>query len=267
MHCYSLIMARKNMLFSQLTAQQRKDIKALHRKQSRDENGEFLAEGVKVCTELLDSPYLADCVIIRHNAGDEAMVLADKFHERGVAVFSAPHEHFNAMCDAQTPQDILAVVRYMPYSPTSGISNNVIILDAVADPGNVGTIIRTADWFGFQTIILGRGCADRYNPKVIRSTMGSLFHCNVFQVNDITEFAKLHLRDYALCGAMLSGTDTPSVLKNYTRIAIVLGNESAGISSSVQSILTHSYHIPGEGKAESLNVAIAAAISMYSCVS
>ena len=64
------------MLFSQLTAQQRKDIKALHRKQSRDENGEFLAEGVKVCTELLDSPYLADCVIIRHNAGDEAMVVS-----------------------------------------------------------------------------------------------------------------------------------------------------------------------------------------------
>ncbi len=255
------------MLFSQLTAQQRKDIKALHRRQIRDANAEFLAEGMKVCTELLDSPYIADCIIVRHNAAEEACTLAEKFYERGVAVFSAPHEHFNAMCDAQSPQDIVAVVQYLPYSGTTIISDKVIILDAVADPGNVGTIIRTADWFGFRTIILGPGCADRYNPKVIRSTMGSLFHCNVIQVNDIEEFTRLNLREYALCGAMLSGEYTPAILKQHTKIAIVLGNESAGISSSVQSILTHTYHIPGEGKAESLNVAIAAAISMYGCVS
>lgn len=254
------------MLFSQLTAQQRKDIKALHRKAIRDEHQEFLAEGLKVCRELLSSRYLTDCIVVTHNAGDDVMTVAQEFYERGVPVFSAHADHFRSMCDAQSPQDILAVVKYRPsHIPTLG--DKVIILDSVADPGNVGTIIRTADWFGIHTIIVGAGCADRYNPKVVRSTMGSIFHCDVIQVLDLPSFVQSHLHDYCIAGAMLTGTSSPSLLQQYTKLAIVFGNESAGISPSVESILTHTYHIPGDGNAESLNVAIAAAISMYVCMS
>lgn len=254
------------MLFSQLTAQQRKDIKALHRKAIRDEHQEFLAEGLKVCKELLSSQYRADCIVVTHDAGDDVIDIAQAFYERGVPVFSAHADHFRSMSDAQSPQDILAVVNYSA-SHIPILDDTIIILDSVADPGNVGTIIRTADWFGIKTIIMGAGCADRYNPKVVRSTMGSLFHCDIIQAHDIPAFVQSYLPDYCIAGAMLSGNSSPSLLRQHTKLAIVFGNESAGISPSVESILTHTYHIPGSGKAESLNVAIAAAISMYVCKS
>ena len=140
------------------------------------------------------------------------------------------------------------------------ITNKILILDAVQDPGNLGAIMRSANAFGFKTIALGEGCCDIYNPKVIRSSQGAIFKLNFVNVN-IVEFLDT-LNDYDVYGtSVINGIELDKVEKN-EKIAVILGNEGNGISDEVFAKLNKNIYIPMENT-ESLNVAIAASIIMY----
>ena len=157
-----------------------KFIKSLHNAKKREENKLFLVEGNKCCSELVDNVPASriDFVVINKSKLDgELLKLVEKFYKSGVTkIYEAQDNIFKNLTDTVTPQSILAVVK-IPDTSIIKISNElpIVILDSISDPGNVGTIIRTADWFGVKQIILAGECAGQYSPKVVRSTMGSIF--------------------------------------------------------------------------------------------
>lgn len=166
------------------------------------------------------------------------------------------------LADTETTQGIFAVVK-MP-EPSQSTQGNILILDQIQDPGNLGTMIRSADAAGFNQVILGKGTVDAYNQKVLRSAQGSHFHIEVVN-KDLLPF----LSDLKKAGYTLYGTDLSKDSLNYKlvsaseKIAIIVGNEGNGVSQEVLGLVDQTLHIPIKGQAESLNVAIAASILMF----
>ena len=239
----------------------KKFVKSLQSRNERESSSMFVAEGIKLCTELLDSDYSAEFVVIRSGASHEAEIIATEFYKKNVPFYIARRQQFDQIADTKSPQDIMAVVNIMARNPD--YSKPFVALDGVNDPGNLGTIIRTADWFGFHQIILGSKSVDRFNPKVVRSTMGSLFHCVLTQTEELAEFITLKYPGFEIYGATLSANKNIASIKPAKKFGIVLGSEAHGISDSVRKILTDEFIIPGGGDAESLNVAISFGITAY----
>lgn len=159
----------------------------------------------------------------------------------------------------QTNDSVLAVARMKEPTPvTLGISP-VLVLDDIRDPGNFGTIIRTADWFGFKEIVASNTSVDFYNPKVIAATMGSFCRVNVFYADLQSAFGS---KDLPIFGSFLDGAPLSKVSFGKNPI-VVVGNESTGISAEVERLIKTRVTIPGKGKADSLNAAVAAGILMY----
>lgn len=239
----------------------RKFIKSLHHKQTRDENGLFVAEGEKLVEELLKSTYQAEFIVVRESSPINIIELADKFNERGVPVYIAPKHQFDQLCDTKTPQGILAVVNSKEQKIVP--NESFIVLDGVTDPGNLGTIIRSADWFGISQVIVGNAAVDGLNPKTVRSTMGSIFRIKVIYANNLTEFIKKNFPKAKLFGADVSSENHISTIKPPKHFGLVFGNESNGISDEMKEILTSTFKIPGNGQAESLNVSVSVGIALY----
>ena len=238
----------------------RKLVSSLQRKKEREENNLFVAEGEKLCEELLLSSYNTEFIVVRSGAGDQAIRLAEKYDRAGISVYIARKQQFDQLCDTKSPQDIIAVVKISNDSSSKGRS--FIALEDIADPGNLGTIIRTADWFGFKDIVLGGDCVDRFNSKTVRATMGSLFRCNFTIVEDLAEYLN-NLNGFEIYGAVLNADKDIQKCAPGSKFGIVFGSESKGLSSKVIKTLTHKFIIPGIGGAESLNVAVSVGISCY----
>src|SRR5699024_7380004 len=144
-----------------------------------------------------------------------------------------------------------------------GAFQNLLVVDSLQDPGNLGTMIRTADAAGFEAVILGDGSVDLYNEKVIRATQGSIFHIPVFQFDLITNIPVLKQEGFRIWASALSGATSYNVLTPAEKNALVIGNEGAGVSDEVLLLADYQVKIPIYGKAESLNAGIAAGILMY----
>lgn len=272
--------------FSPLSQSRHQAIRRLHKKSEREAERLFFIEGEKLCREALTAHAPLEYVVLSSDAAESTLNLADELHEYGVPVYTAPAPKFQQICDAATPQGMVAVVRFLEGRATSDLAAlPIIALDGVADPGNVGTIIRTADWFGLQAIVLGVGCADRYNPKVLRATMGSVFHCAVLPVPNLAHTLRHEFPQYRFYGASLQASQAlESVIathkqhdERFNTFGIVLGSEAHGISPELASVLAGEFAISGaksalvsstgssaksgiELYAESLNVAVAAGI-------
>ncbi len=158
----------------------------LKHKEKRAEANLFIAEGIRLCSELLSTNYPTEFVIVSSGADESTLSLARKFYKQGIDVYVARRQQFVQLCDTQNPQDILAVVRAKQNDFV--LSFPLIVLDGVSDPGNFGTIIRTSDWFGVKTIVTSKDSVDKFNPKVIRGSMGSFFRVNIMQVDDLRAF-------------------------------------------------------------------------------
>ncbi|MFN8360372.1 MAG: RNA methyltransferase [Candidatus Kapaibacterium sp.] len=246
----------------QLSHNLHKYIRSLHDNHTRDEEECFTVEGEKLCRELLTSTLSVESVVVRTPIPTPLLNLATEFSNRRIPVFTTDERSFRQISDTQTPQGILAVARY-PAAPTVP-PERLIILDGIADPGNVGTIIRTAEWFGFHSILLCGASAHRYHPKTVRATMGSVFRTSILQPDNAIAYLRDHLTDYTFYGASLAAsTPLHEVRPPQQRFALVFGSESHGISPAIQALLTGEYIIPAIGAAESLNVAVAAGISLY----
>lgn len=227
--------------------------KALKDRKGRRESGCFLVEGRKMVEEALKSAFDVETVLVQ-----EGMELPDGLT---MPVYELPAHVLAAVCDTKTPQGIAAVVRM---KEQSALGKHIVVLDGVQDPGNVGTIIRTADAAGMDGVLLSTQCADVFSPKVLRATMGSIFRMNLRTTDDLPgELTKLREKGYSILSSQLDGTPFYERQDVAERFALIIGNEGNGVSEQVQQTATHRVRLPMRGGAESLNAAIAAAIMMY----
>ncbi|MBT3817078.1 MAG: RNA methyltransferase [Candidatus Magasanikbacteria bacterium] len=237
-----------------------KSIKKLQQKKYRKEYQQFFVEGVKGVTDLLNSSYEAAAVCIEsgREKDEDIIAIIDIAKEKKVPVQVLPGKDIKQIKSTDTFPGVMGIANM---KEKQGLGEgHVICLDGVMDPGNLGTIIRTADWFGITNIVLSENCVDPYNPKVVRSTMGSLFHVQLIRDDLETRIGELKEKGYKTIGLTLDGESLDKLPEGL--LCLVLGSESHGVSKEVKPLLDASYTIPGKGEAESLNVAVAGGIVM-----
>lgn len=251
-----------------LSKNQLKLVRSLELKKNRKKEGLFVAEGPKVVGDLLRAGYVPHSIFKVQGSGFK--VQGSGFKVQGSS-FLVTDDELRKLSFLQHPQEVLALFE-IPQSPrnatlsqsqklTAKSQQLAIALDGIQDPGNLGTIIRIADWFGITTIYCSEDTADCYNPKVVQATMGSLAHINIVY----TDLEAL-LRQYGgpIYGTLLDGQNIYQQELSSEGI-IVMGNEGNGISPAIRQLVTHKLLIPNYNPssetAESLNVAIATAIT------
>jgi TrmH family RNA methyltransferase len=229
-------------------------IKSLHQKKIRKEHGLFIVEGLKSIQEFINSEYVVDSVYCTENLMPKLDNLSRKIKPVGIT-----ESELSRISALSTPQAILAVVQ-IPQQTDLNIKkldgSFILALDGVQDPGNLGTIIRTADWFGLNTILCSKDTAEVYNPKVVQASMGSLSRVNIIYTDLGDAFSQINIPVY---GALLDGKSIYETDFGQEGI-ILLGNEGNGISEYLIEKINYPITIPRYGKAESLNVAISASI-------
>ena len=229
-------------------------IKSLHQKKIRKEQGLFIVEGLKSIQEFINSEYLVDSVYCTENLMPKLDNLSRKIKPVGIT-----ESELSRISALSTPQAILAVVQ-IPKHTEINIKkldrSFFLALDGVQDPGNLGTIIRTADWFGLNTILCSMDTAEVYNPKVVQASMGSLSRVNIIYTDLGVLFSQINIPVY---GALLDGKSIYETDFGQAGI-VLLGNEGNGISKELLEKINYPITIPRFGKAESLNVAISASI-------
>ena len=229
----------------------KKDIKwvrSLQQKKFRTESGCFVVEGRKGVEEGFNTEQL------------HSVYTTDQNWSPAYAspILITPRE-MEKMSSLSTPSPYLAVFYQLKSKELRANEQTVLILDGIADPGNMGTIIRTAEWFGVNTLLCTPDCVELYNPKVIQATMGSIFRMNVIVLNELEMAEMLKSKEYLVIAADLRGSDIYS-FDFKQRIAIVIGSESHGVRPAMRSIIDEFVTIPGAGMAESLNASVAATI-------
>jgi TrmH family RNA methyltransferase len=241
-------------------------IHALHRRKARETAGFFLAEGVRVAEEVVRSAIDLRFAVIATSLEDSprGQALAAELAKR-CAVHVLPERELRAQAATENPQGVLIVAR-VPGTRLADIvpaeRSTLLVSDAVQDPGNLGTLIRVADAFAAAAVVLLPGTVDPWNPKVVRSTAGSAFHLPIVQPQPDELFGWLEAHDYRVLGADRAGIDAAQ-LPAAQRTALLLGNEGAGLRAETRARVSQYVTIPMPGRAESLNVSVAAGILMY----
>lgn len=235
-----------------------KQIKKLKDKKTRKAENLYLIEGVNLALEFLNyipSPYKYVLA-----TSDKKGLVPD-----GIDVIEVSDRVFETLSETCSPQGLMVVAEINEAKIDFSNTSLIVYLDRVADPGNVGTIIRTADAFGADAVILSENCADLYNSKTVRSTMGSMFHIPVIcEENYLEALKELKNLSFTLLTGSLDGENTvdeQDFVSNKT--VICLGNEAHGVSAELLGLGVTKTLIPMQGKAESLNVAIAGAVFLY----
>ncbi len=237
----------------------------LKQKKYRQEQQEFLVEGIRAVEEAVE---YGDTRMIFFVPTDDARInaLLQKAEAKGIAISETYEGYMVMICDTTTPQGIVAVCR-LPKCRMQDVfasKKMVLVLDRVQDPGNLGTMLRTADAAGLGGVICLEGSADAFMPKVIRSTMGSIFHIPVVQNVPEADFLQMAMeyKYETIATSMDGGTDVYDT-KIKGNLAVIVGNEANGISPTLIKSANKCCYIPMKGRAESLNVAIAAAIVIF----
>lgn len=231
-----------------LTKNELHDLKSLHYKKGREEQGRYLIEGNKIVEEALNTTLVEiDCLL--HTASFDASIITDSINS-----FHVSPAEMQRISTLKSPQEVVAACK-IPYSnPPTG--KRILCLDGIQDPGNLGSIIRIADWFGIPEVLLSKGSVDCYNPKTVQASMGSIFRTAI-HYTDLEVF--LQQTQLPVFGAVLEGASIQAMEWQQEGI-LVIGSESTGISPSIMPLIRERITIPRFGKAESLNAAIACGI-------
>lgn len=238
-----------------------KELAKLKKKKYREEKGCFLIEGEKSVGEAIASRCTIHQILVNVEQKDKFSHLLMEDSAENAEVWQCSPHVIEAVGDAKTPQGILAVVSKTSIK-TQIEKGMVVVLDDVADPQNVGTIIRTADAVGAGGVILTAGCADFLSPKAIRASMGSVFHIPIVAEAEIGQVLKeLKSKGMQVVAGHLQGRGAFCFASD--EVAIVVGNESRGVSQQTEQMADVLCKIPIYGQAESLNVAVAAGILLY----
>ena len=234
-----LVMISKNQI---------KFIRSLKQKKFRDQSGFFVVEGEKVIHELLLNNWHAESIYTNAK-------LANQFPN---AIIASEND-LARMTHLKTSPGCLAVVKQPTTHAVPRVSKWILALDGVKDPGNLGTIIRIADWFGIEEIVCSPDTVDCYNSKVIQSTMGAIFRVKL-AYRDLVEFCEQQEQGLCIVGAQMKGESSYTFDFPKEKGILVMGSESHGISEQLQQVLSKSVTIPSFGKSESLNVGVACGI-------
>lgn len=234
-----------------------KYIQSLQHKKLRDETGLFIAEGPKVVLDLLSSRKFVCKELLALNGWiEEHSKTLSLLHD--TTVTTVKDFELQKLSSLSTAHAVVAVFeKRKPVYKIETASRITLALDTIQDPGNLGTIIRIADWFGIENLVCSTGCADMYNAKVVQSTMGSLGRVNVIYTN-LTEWLSEH-NEVKIYSASLEGKDVKDFGKLKEGI-LIIGNESNGVSDDVLKLVNEKITIPKTGEAESLNAAVATGI-------
>lgn len=239
-------------------------VRGLHRRKTREAEGLFLAEGVRVVEELVGSGVPVRFAIVSPAAAadERGRALVQEIGER-VPVRRVGDAELAALAATETPQGILAVAE-IPRRELGAVGDaaTALVLDGVQDPGNFGTMVRTADAFGVDLVAGLPGTVDPWNPKCVRAAAGAAFRVPIVQPEPEPLLEWLRGHAFAIYGADAAGRDVARV-RFARRAALVVGNEGAGLSAALRGAADELVAIPIEERAESLNVAVAAGILLY----
>lgn len=237
------------------------EIKKLSQKKFREETGLFIVEGSKSVHDLLFSQ-----ITVKELLATGGWLSEHADWLRGVAAVEVSEPELERISALTTPQQVLAVAQ-IPQRRLSEVdfTDAILVLDGIRDPGNLGTMIRTADWFGFRQVVCSPDTVEFTNPKTIQATMGSFSRMKVFYT-DLVSFLKNPTITGTIYGTFMSGKPIQSADFQKNDI-LIIGNEGKGISAEVEACVQQKIHIPSYAvsheHAESLNASIAAAVVMY----
>ncbi|WP_462331745.1 TrmH family RNA methyltransferase [Schwartzia sp. (in: firmicutes)] len=241
---------------------------SLHLKKNREKTGEFIAEGVRLAEMAASSDWESVFALVTPEAAEKerTKAIVSMLESKGCPVYEVSDTLYHKAAATEEPQGLLLVMRRKENTLNSIKSNNgfFVVLDGVQDPGNAGTILRTADAVGADALIALRGTVDMFSDKTVRSAMGSHFHVPVVDGIDREDFLRFVKENDISCRVTaLDGTAQPHFDADYRGMcAVVFGNEGNGASKELLDAAEHVY-IPMRGAAESLNVASAAAVVLY----
>ena len=238
-----------------LVKSQVKYIQSLGHKKFRDAEGVFIAEGPKIVGEFLQSDKLR---LVKCFATEKWLLENEKLlNDKELLIVRTDDKELDRISFHPAPNQVLAVFTKPVFETPRLATGLTLLLDTIQDPGNLGTLLRTADWFGVKRIVCSEETADVFNPKVVQSAMGSLIRVEVIYV-PLDEYIRSQA-DIPVYACSLAGDDLQENL-SLPGVMLLMGNESRGISPTLESLATKKIRIPGKGGAESLNVAVAAGI-------
>ncbi len=238
-----------------------KEIRSLRSAGNREKKQQYFIEGRKMCLEAFRFGHIETLLV--------AKPFADKYEQicggipQAIEVSEAV---MSSLCEAETPQEIAAVVRKNKALDLSALRGPVVILDGVQDPGNVGTIIRTAEAAGYSGVVMNRQCADAFSGKAVRSTMGAILREPLWRGELSDVFQILKSKGYQIICSQLDGVPLRDLRERINdNHALIIGSEGNGVSELSRTEASHHVRIDMRGQVESLNAAVAAGILMYSC--
>ncbi len=254
------------MSIQRISKQKLHSSKKLNLKKFREESGTFLIEGALGLQEALQSDWQITTIFVTNEfiGKSTSRTILQQARDRNIEILEVLEIELNTLTDVVTSQGVAAIAS----QKNDGIESFpdkeqslIIALDTINDPGNLGTIIRTADWFGVDGVLVSENSVEKYSPKVVRASMGSFFHIPIIgSVNLVEQLGKLKQKGYWVSCASVGAKTTLQEIKLKSKSVIVFGSEAHGISDEVLGISDEQFSIPKYGQAESLNVAISCGV-------
>jgi len=245
-----------------------KNLAYLKQKKYREKENKFLVEGFHLIEEILKSDYHLETVIVRKDIElKEHQGIFSELKRKNIRVESMSVNLFDKLSETKTSQGVIGVATQNSAAAEKYVLNSdiIIALDHINDPGNLGTILRTAYWFGVKTVLLSTGSVDVFNSKVLRSSQGASFHLNIERDVDLTEeLLRLQSSGFQILLFEPDGNGSLSDVNKSGKCVLVFGNESGGISHLLLDMKYKSIKIDSRSDCESLNVAVACGIALYS---
>ena len=248
-----------------------KQLKSLHQKKFRRIENKFLLEGSRLIDQALSAnAEIEEIWMTKKNLDSQiGKNLIKQIEEKNIPWSIAPHKIIRQMSDSLNDQGIIALAPIPVYSKYQKPPRKSLYLDGISDPGNMGTLLRTAAWFGIKSVFFSSNCVDPFNSKVVRSAMGAHFYFSNFEADDKMRI----LHDFTRAGFEILGSDMNGNSIRTLNISgtkgwiLVLGNEAHGIGDSARSFITSTVSIPGTKGMESLNVSVAGGILLHEITS
>ena len=244
-----------------------KYIKKLKDKKYRDMNNEFLIEGIKLIREAIQEKAKIKHIIICDEAEESDIPRDLTYDIAKLDCVYVTKQVFSSITEVKNPQGILAVISKENTVNEIDYTQDIIVaLDDLQDPGNIGTILRTVDSIGLTQILVSKGTADCFNPKVVRSTMGAIFRVKIIECENLIETLKQARKHHFKVMVTSLQTDNSIYDVDYNKKVIVVGNEANGVEQEIQDFADEKVKIPMLGKTESLNASVATGIVLYEYV-
>lgn len=245
-----------------------KHIKKLKDKKYRDISNQYIVEGIKLVSEAIKENAKIKQIILCEDCDKVEAIPKDLMYEiaKKECIY-VTEKIFKFITEVQAPQGILAVIEKNNQNNQIDYNQDIIVaIDDVQDPGNIGTILRTVDSVGLSQVLVSKGTADIYNPKVVRSTMGAIFRIKIIECEDLESILKeIKKHKFKIVVSSLQ-TENSIYNINYNKKVIVIGNEANGVKERIQSLADEKIKIPMLGKTESLNVSVATGVILYEYV-